>query len=330
MAQHLLLCVLSLFAISHIVRAIGASYFGYYSADLSANAEYSNLYQAASISDAFSAKAHGQNALLLTYDTFFTSVPNRMILAPDYVARWSALVESVAPLIANETIFGFNMGDELVWNCLAPENLTIVANTIRASFPRGTAVLWYNEATPPIAGDYDSCGNTNLGFRIPTALDWFSTDIYHMDGTVSGWVDANVKSFYETYIFPNITAEQQVMLVPGSFGSNVNHYPNGTYVCNKACYDAMCAYDAADFATWAGSDPRVVAVAPWNWAGCPSCNGSRWTPPHTCCMDELGTNVQPQTAAAWETIGRDIIARAPSEETRVRRQRSTSCAKCHA
>jgi hypothetical protein len=147
MAQHLLLCVLSLFAISHIVRAIGASYFGYYSADLSANAEYSNLYQAASISDAFSAKAHGQNALLLTYDTFFTSVPNRMILAPDYVARWSALVESVAPLIANETIFGFNMGDELVWNCLAPENLTIVANTIRASFPRGTAVLWYNEAT---------------------------------------------------------------------------------------------------------------------------------------------------------------------------------------
>jgi hypothetical protein len=80
-----------------------------------------------------------------------------------------------------------------------------------------------------------------------------------MDGTVSGWVDANVKSFYETYIFPNITAEQQVrscgnarvrssglfscadldrcvlqvMLVPGSFGSNVNHYPNGTYVCNK-------------------------------------------------------------------------------------------------
>ncbi len=30
---------------------------------------------------------------------------------------------------------------------------------------------------------------------------------------------------------------------------------------------------------------------------CPSCNGSRWTPPNTCCMDELGTVRQYHTAA---------------------------------
>lgn len=63
---------------------------------------------------------------------------------------------------------------------------------------------------PPISGDYDSCGNTNLGFGIPSALDWFSTDIYHMDGEVSGWVDQWVKSFYEMLIYPNMTDEQQV------------------------------------------------------------------------------------------------------------------------
>lgn len=63
---------------------------------------------------------------------------------------------------------------------------------------------------PPISGDFDSCGNEKLGFRIPEALDWFSTDIYHMDGQVEGWVSQNVKSFYETLIYPNITEEQQV------------------------------------------------------------------------------------------------------------------------
>jgi hypothetical protein len=64
--------------------------------------------------------------------------------------------------------------------------------------------------------------------------------------------------------------------------SDVNHYPNGTYVCDRACYDTMCSHDAHDFMTWATSDPRIAGVFPWNWAGCPSCNGSKWTPPHTC------------------------------------------------
>lgn len=42
-----------------------------------------------------------------------------------------------------------------------------------------------------------------------------------------------MRGYYEKLIFPNMTAEQKAMLVPGSFGSNVNHYPNGTYICDK-------------------------------------------------------------------------------------------------
>ena len=64
----------------------------------------------------------------------------------------------------------------------------------------------------------------------------------------------------------------------------------------------------SDAKAWAAADPRVVAVCPWNWAGCPGCNGSRWTPPHTCCMDELGTDVQPESSAAWAGIGARIVA----------------------
>lgn len=69
----------------------------------------------------------------------------------------------------------------------------------------------------------------------------------------------------------------------------------------------MCAYDAGDFYAWAKSDERIVAVCPWNYAGCPGCNGSRFTPPHTCCMDEIGTIDQPSTLAAWTAIGKAIL-----------------------
>jgi len=51
-----------------------------------------------------------------------------------------------------------------------------------------------------------------------------------MNGPVAGWVGAQVRNFYETQIYPNLTAEQKVVLVPGAFGSQVNHWPNGTYV----------------------------------------------------------------------------------------------------
>ena len=82
----------------------------------------------------------------------------------------------------------------------------------------------------------------------------------------------------------------------------MNHYPNGTYVCDKNCYDDMVTHDANDFATWAADDTRIAAILPWNWGGCSTCNGSHWTPPHTCCMDELGTVDMPKATAAWETL----------------------------
>ena len=107
-------------------------------------------------------------------------------------------------------------------------------------------------------------------------------------------------------VYPNISAQQKVVLVPGAFGSTVNHFPNGTYVCDRQCYDEMCTLDAHEFYAWAKSDERVVAIAPWNWGGCPGCNGSHWTPPNTCCMDEIGAKDQPKTRAAWERIGDEI------------------------
>jgi hypothetical protein len=77
-----------------------------------------------------------------------------------------------------------------------------------------------------------------------------------MDGYVEGWVDAHVRKIYTTQVYPNLTADQKVMLVPGSFGSNVNHYPNGTFICDNSCYDKMCAV---------GVVPLSTCLPIWSW-----------------------------------------------------------------
>jgi hypothetical protein len=283
-------------------------YFGWYDADLPVTAAHSNLFQASSVSDAISGKAAGLSSLI-SIEPFF---PGLATDSPDFKSKWEPMVPLLKELLDNNTIIGFNLGDELVWGGIKPKILVQYADTVRASFPRGQAIIWYNEACF-FAGPREHWKNSKplpdgnvSDYTIPAALDWFSIDQYHMDGYVEGWVDAHPKLWYETNIYPNMTSNQKALLVPGSFGSNVNHYPNGTEICDKDCYDQMCAKDATDYYAWGKADPRVVAIAPWNWGGCATCNGSRFTPPHTCCMDEIGTKDQPLSRAAWEKIGGEI------------------------
>ena len=313
--------------------------FGYYSPDLSITGAYSDITSTGSIEAANETwSTHRVPSLLLVESTFFTQGPPfqpdkqathkallaaagiqtiledpppkaPLILRHDWASAWEDLASAAAPLLSRGALLGFDLGDELVWNCLAPANLTLAANAVRARFPRGkapAAAIWYNEARHPFDGPDPSKWRSQCGFvpdyRIPEALDWFSTDIYHMDGLVPHWIDLHVRAFYERWIYPNLTAYQSVILVPGSFGSDVNVDPNGTVICDRECYDAMCSHDAKDIYAWAKRDPRVVGVMPWNWNGCRSCNGTRWTPPHTCCMDEIGTKDMPRTRATWRAL----------------------------
>ena len=202
----------------------------------------------------------------------------------------------------------FAQGDELALKGIPPATIIRFADTVRASFPRGQAIIYYNEASF-FGGPRHTWvnGHTDMtNYTIPKSLDWFGVDLYHYDGPVKGWAQARVGSWYRANVYPNISAQQKVVLVPGAFGSTVNHFPNGTYVCDRHCYDEMCTLDAHEFYAWAKSDERVVAIAPWNWGGCPGCNGSHWTPPNLCCMDEIGAKDQPKTRAAWERIGDEI------------------------
>jgi len=177
-----------------------APFFTYYSANLSAT-PWLTLYHADSLAAAAAAwSTFNVPSLLLLYNALFTTVPGRMILKPDYENELASLLAAAAPLRASGAVMGFNLGDELVWNCLSQANLSVAAEAVRSLCPRGekNCVFWYNEAAVFRAGPFkDSCGNENEAFRVPPALDWFSVDIYHMDGIVPGWVRSKVGGFYD-------------------------------------------------------------------------------------------------------------------------------------
>jgi hypothetical protein len=57
------------------------------------------------------AKAAGQDVLLLAEPYF----PTLRTASPDFKTTWEAHLPQLKELIANKTIFGFALGDELVW-----------------------------------------------------------------------------------------------------------------------------------------------------------------------------------------------------------------------
>ena len=250
-------------------------------------------------------KQTGYPSLLDAYTSLWkrNGTNNHLYLRPDYKAAVAKFATAAKPLLANSSIIGFNLGDELSWSCLTPSDLANGAAELRSHFPRGGAVIWYNEASGPLDptsrwrvprpwGPAD-CPEIHESYSIPAALDWFSVDIYHALENSSNFVVSQVKDFYEANIFPHLSPEQRTVLVPGSFGCN-----RTMSTCDAAAYDRQCTRDAHDFIAWATADTRVVGVFPWHWAPCPKCEVG----------DRGGTRDLPATRFVWEEFGRKIKA----------------------
>jgi hypothetical protein len=174
----------------------GLKYFGWYrthftAADLSVTAPHSNLYQAADAgadtAALAAAKAAGQDTLLAIESLF----PGLKTSKPDFKTKWEPAVPVLRELLANNTIIGFNLGDELVCGGMKSSVLHEYANTVRASFPRadgngggggGGATIWYNDCGSVVQKLHDP------NYTIPAAIDWMSIDMYHFDGPVDNWV----------------------------------------------------------------------------------------------------------------------------------------------
>ena len=71
-----------------------------------------------------------------------THTKRRHVLFPDWVARWTALSTQLQPWIANGTISGFHVGDELCWGGLPYSNMSAMATTIGNTEWQASHTFW--------------------------------------------------------------------------------------------------------------------------------------------------------------------------------------------
>jgi hypothetical protein len=140
-------------------------------------------------------------------------------LRDDCEARWAVQAAEVSPFVANGTLLGFFLGDELLWNGMNFTEIEAYATMVRRSFPRGggggeagsrstpAAVIYTNAAWPTLfptmpgeptaVGDIAAVPSTSLWLRVPLALDWWGVDVYpdhfsQVGGWVGGWAGGRV------------------------------------------------------------------------------------------------------------------------------------------
>jgi hypothetical protein len=165
-------------------------------------------------------------------------------------------------MLAEGSIMGVNLGDELCWSCLPYSNLTAAVNLVRRDLPRGTAILYYNEAYPVLSEEFcqTPAGHAKLGYpRVPEGLDWISIDYCEPaasanavccleflqvrersiptrccstdpgDGTIAG-----APEFYKEHLYPKMALHQHALYVPPAFSSGYNRSNEIDSICCPA------------------------------------------------------------------------------------------------
>eukprot|EP01052_Picozoa_sp_SAG31_P028623 SAG31_NODE_2778_length_5104_cov_2.424775_6_plen_324_part_00 len=223
-----------------------------------------------------------------------------LALRPDWRERWAAISLAAAPLLQNGTMLGFFVGDELYHQQVTPAELRTAADAVRADFPSPSVITWANFCACPPFGQQLKNGSWVPGAAlvIPKSLSWVSVDVY--DGLARwAWPSTHfvprVRAAVEALLLPKMQPDQSLMLVPGSYATNLTSQKSW---CDLSCGDAKAARDARDFYEWSVENgSRVVGIAPWNWGGCALCVSEK---------DEIGTVELVEAKAAWMEIGRTI------------------------
>jgi len=174
-------------------------------------------------------------------------------LLPDFQARWDAGVPQMRALLQSQKILGFFLGDELTCGgkrgADAYKAVVTMANAVRSSFPRGSAIIYTNE-----------CGSLyGTGVKVPDAIDWISIDHYRKDAK-PGFISQLKKDYYEDRVYPMMAPHQKVGIVP-----QVGHPKDNTVICSDSCTAKVELQDAKDAVAWAKGDPRVALIAPYAW-----------------------------------------------------------------
>lgn len=225
-------------------------------------------------------------------------------LFPDWRQRWSALAHKLAPWVANSTIRGFHIGDELCWGGLPYTEMVgmaaAIAETQWPGLPRmdGQAdnlslIVYANEGAGTLVRDRN-CFNLSIGYTsVPAGLTWISFDFYNPPAS---WI----RGLYEQHLYPKMLPHQRVLLVPDASTSafvkpgNANHSGSGWSVPDMVGR-------AHEYFAWAATDTsgKIIGMNPWHWNTVPFTPGDYW---------ELGIESIPPLTQVWTAIGQAVLA----------------------
>jgi hypothetical protein len=168
-----LMMMLSIFSASHALP----QYFGVWGPDAPAKMNFTNLAFANTPSEAVMNTKFGIQSLMKLHGVFVNTTKWHYHLYPDYAARWAAVVPTYKSLLANNSMLGFFLGDELLWNGMSFVELTKYAKAVRTAFPTDTGAILYTNAAwptffPTMPGQKQALGTlgggpyTNPGLRV--------------------------------------------------------------------------------------------------------------------------------------------------------------------
>ena len=199
----------------------------------------------------------GEAALRFLYQVgnFFCSYEGNKTWSfyPDYQARWNRVVPKLRQLLVAQKILGFMIGDESVDKGLSIEQWETIIQTVRATFPQGTAIIYANDYVCSSTSKPD----TPCVRRIPDALDWISSATYRSNSS-SGFI-GSIRASYENHIYPKLHSHQKIAVIPEVGQAS---YPR---ICDDECMARIELQDAKDTVAWARSDSRVALIAPYLW-----------------------------------------------------------------
>jgi hypothetical protein len=234
-------------------------WFGFWGADADAYGS-SSLYWDGPVDDA-TIESQGGGGMRFMYQAtkIFCQeqqVSGQCTLFSDFQARWDAAVPKLAQYLKESKILGFFVGDEQICRTKsAVAGWTTIANTMRNSFPRNTAIIWGNECGSTF-GDSDKKAVVD---KVPDAFDWISIDHYRSDK--SGDFVNDLKDMYNKYIYPKLQSHQKVAVIP-----QVGHPKDNFKICDDKCTASIELQDAKDVLSWARGDSRVTMIAPYRWS----------------------------------------------------------------
>jgi hypothetical protein len=215
---------------------------------------------------------------------------------PDLEQYWNQTLATLRPFIANRSVIGINLNDEMMWDGITVKDTARMADRIKSDWPE--AIIYQNEA--PGIGDcnYNRMNETvftEAEPMIPKSVDWWGYDAYSF--TNESW-EQPIEA-YKRNVFPRLHAHQRVVHVTTAFADpGYGESPNET----ATEIDAFCVQNAQAFLSWALTEPRVAAIVPFHWETTAGAKiGQNGVPiGHTGLGDRA---VFPRCEAAWNAIG---------------------------